>query len=645
MNTPTKHKANPKTEISPRLITQVSKRLSEGKRIRRTLPDHGRLHIDRPLPFLCVYRRPPSDSDVGTDQLVKGEAAYLIAPGDERYQDSLKQLVKAVVSTMVAQFGAALVVEVWAGSDDGKSSDPAAPDVLPKFEVIAPASCDFRRTVDVLGRRLSEIRVLKQSVDVEIIAGVPCAPPGMEPVLSADEAEELGCRMLGLVVPPVYRNVDKHKEFPLLMSRFRRRVGLALRRSFYHFTVSRTTHRPPHYLELGRRAVVKAVWKVDRQLSDLSESFDFLMHVTPVNAHDAWEAFKASDYAKVPDFHYQPIAFDPSVLKRTLFAIPIERVEDPALHALFLEKQQELDRKITMLFDRDTPRFLHGSLQLYGEIEPSLLRLAEDLLDRVPGREPGSSSDGVVGAKEFAEAAELEFTYYRKLYPDFAAKAKVTRRSAGIMVSGNVLFINSGAKLRPSRVQPLLQHEIGTHLVTYFNGRAQPFRQLSTGLAGYDALQEGLAVLAEYLVGGLERDRIRQLAARVIAANQLVSGATFLETFNDLTVTHAMSPRSAFSLTMRIHRGGGLTKDVVYLRGLRQVLKHLGSGNDLETLFVGKLAAKHITVIRELLMRKVLIKPPVTPRYMTSAETQSRLDALRRPDVSVLDLGKDFMTG
>lgn len=643
MDIPKKRKVDPKGEISPRLIAEVRKRLSDGKQVRRTLPEHGRLHIDRPLPFLCVYRRPPGNPDVGTDQLVKGEAAYLVAPGDTSYQESLKQLIKGIVTTMVAQFGAAMVVEIWAGSDDGKGSDPTAPEVPPRFEIITPASCDFRRTVDVLGRRLSEIRVLKQSVDVEIMAGATCAPPSMEPLLSATEAQELGCRMLGLAVPPVYRNVDRRKEFPLLMGRFRRRVGLALRRSFYHFTVAKTTHRPPHYLELGRRAVVKAVWKVDRQLSDISESFDFLMHVTPVNAHDAWEAFKAANHAKVPEFHYQPIAFDPSVLKRTLFAIPTERVEDPALHALFLEKQQELDRKITMLLDRDTPRFLHGSLQLYGEIEPSLLRLANDLLRQVPAREPTSSSNGIVGAKQFAAAAELEFEYYRKLYPDFAAKAKVTRRTAGIMVSGNVLFINSGSKLRASRVQPLLQHEIGTHLVTYFNGRAQPFRQLSTGLAGYDALQEGLAVLAEYLVGGLEQDRIRQLAARVVAADQLVQGASFLDTFNDLTNTHAMSSRSAFSLTMRIHRGGGLTKDVVYLRGLRQVLKHLGSGNDLETLFVGKLAANHISVIRELLVRKVLVKPPVTPRYMSSAETRERLDALRRPDVSVLDLGKDFM--
>ena len=46
----------------------------------------------------------------------------------------------------------------------------------------------------------------------------------------------------------------------------------------------------------------------------------------------------------------------------------------------------------------------------------------------------------------------------------------------------------------------LLHHEVGTHLVTHVNGTHQPIKVLGVGLAGYDETQEGLAVLAEYLV-------------------------------------------------------------------------------------------------------------------------------------------------
>ena len=54
---------------------------------------------------------------------------------------------------------------------------------------------------------------------------------------------------------------------------------------------------------------------------------------------------------------------------------------------------------------------------------------------------------------------------------------------------------------------------------------------------------------------------------------------------------HGFEKRTAFSIALRVYRGGGLTKDVVYLRGLCQVLEYLKSGGDLELLFVGKIAA------------------------------------------------------
>ena len=61
------------------LIAVVRERLAAGKPIRRTLGGGGRLHIDRPLPFLCVYRA-PAGPDLGTADLVRTQASYLIAP-------------------------------------------------------------------------------------------------------------------------------------------------------------------------------------------------------------------------------------------------------------------------------------------------------------------------------------------------------------------------------------------------------------------------------------------------------------------------------------------------------------------------------------------------------------------------------------
>ena len=222
--------------------------------------------------------------------------------------------------------------------------------------------------------------------------------------------------------------------------------------------------------------------------------------------------------------------------------------------------------------------------------------------------------------------------------PEFKAKAQVTDEVSGLIVSRGKLLINADLSLPPSRVPALLAHEVGTHLLTYYNGRMQPFQQLYSGLAGYEELQEGLAVLSEYLVDGLSKSRLRQLAARVVAVRQLTDGASFVDTFRTLDNDYGFTQRTAYNITMRVYRGGGLTKDAVYLRGLQAILRYVQKGGDLNPLLVGKMAVEHIPIIKELQYRKVLKPAPIVPRYMQDAGAIERLERLRGGNGSVVDL-------
>ena len=630
--------AKKKGAITDALIDDVCLRLAKNHRVRRNLPNHGRLHIDRQLPFLCVYRRPVDRDDLGTERLVKGEASYLVAPADTKWRKGVAKLVQAIARTQSEQFGAFLILEVWSASDGGKANDPAVPTVLPTFHVFAPQTSSISKTVDALTARLRKIKILKQGVDVEIHRGKAFQTPGLRPLLLASEARELNVTFLGLEVPPVYRRTRTGEEFPTILRALRRNVGLAMRRAFFQFSRSHTTHQPAHYHSLGRRAVVKSVWNVDQQLAEVSNAFDYLLQLTPVNATSAWKEFRRSDFERMPAFHYRPLPIDPSLLKRKLFNIPLERVEDPALHELYRQKQDELERKITMLGDRDSPRFLHGSLQLFGAIEGSLLKLSHEILRSVPAGVPRDAERGSLTPEQFAERVRQELAHYHAIYPGFAAKAVISKEVSGLIVSRGRLMISSDTNIARSRVDALLAHEVGTHLLTYYNGRAQPFRQLASGLAGYEELQEGLAVLSEYLVGGLSRTRMRQLAARVVAAQMRTDGASFVDTFRKLDRDHAFAQRPAFNIAMRVFRGGGLTKDIVYLRGLCRMLKYIQEGGELDPLFVGKLAAEHIPIIRELRFRQVLVPPPITPRYLETQQATERLARLRGGNHTVLDL-------
>ncbi|MDA1014907.1 MAG: flavohemoglobin expression-modulating QEGLA motif protein [Planctomycetota bacterium] len=638
---PVKKKVSGREQISDLLISDVGQRFSANQQIRRVLPENGRVHIDRQLPFLCVYRQPPDAEDPGTESLVTGEASYLVAPGSSGQHRHVAKLVREIARVGTKEFGAFLILEIWAKTDPGQEVNPRAVNVLPSFNVTAPGSNNLDSTVESLTRHLLRIKVLKQSVEVEVDREGSRRPHGMRPLLLKAQVAELKCATIGIEVPPVYRDESSSgptRQFPMLLKTFQRRFSLAIRRAFFEFAKKRTSISPKHFHVLGRRAVVKAVWDVDRQLADVGNQFDYLLGVTPINTHDAWNEFKRAKFEKPPEFHYLPLPFDPYLLKRELYAAKIERIEDPALANIFREKQDELDRKITMLRDRNTPRFLFGSVQLFGNVSDSLYNLARQILEDLPLVGLGKTGGKSVNAEGFAERAREEFAYYRAIDPTFGATAVVNSKVAGVMVSRGKLLINKHSSNPANRIDALIQHEVGTHLVTYHNGRAQPFRQLYSGLAGYEQLQEGLAVLAEYLVGGLSRFRIRQLAGRVVAAKLLIDGASFVDTFRALDRTYEFNPKAAYSITMRIFRGGGLTKDAVYLRGFREMVKYVQGGGDLEPLFVGKMAVDHIPIIRELQHRKVLKPPPLRPRYMEREDAQARLAQLRSHTTSLVDL-------
>jgi uncharacterized protein (TIGR02421 family) len=236
----------------------------------------------------------------------------------------------------------------------------------------------------------------------------------------------------------------------------------------------------------------------------------------------------------------------------------------------------------------------------------------------------------LVDADGFRRIAEVEFARYRERYPSFDREIQIRRDLVGLMVSSGNLLIGEDLDLDPARVEPLLHHEVGTHVLTYVNGSAQPLGLLSLGLADYDELQEGLAVLAEYLVGGLTALRLRLLAARVLAAGAVEDGAEFVETFRMLTKDLGYSAPGAWDIARRVHACGGFTRDFIYLRGLVRLTEYLEGGGELKPLYLGKIALKHVPIIEELRYRGVLREPPLIPRFLDEPAARERLEAVRR---------------
>lgn len=611
------------SSITDHFIQHTVDKVCRNKRVRRKIDGNGKISIDRKLPYILLYRYPLDKSDAGTVKLILSESSYLVAPRDTYDQVQLKKLLRSLTEAMVKEFGSFLILEIWSTEEAGNT-----------FKIFGPGK-GASSTIEALEKGLKDVKNFYPEADVEVISSGTRNAPKTEPVFSVQEIKELGCLVLGLEVPRIFQDLETGRLYPVFLRTFRSHLSKTLRKAIYDFVRVQTSFNVEHFHMLGRTSVDTAVWHIDKKLAEIEKSYQFLLLVSPINSQLAWKQFKKDKFETPPEFHYRLLPVDPELLKKKLYKLNIHKIDDPALAYLFRDKREELDKQITLLEERGTRNFLYTSIRLYKGVEEDLLKIAEGLLAAVPSDEPSGTKDIFTGSKsiksfEFRDRALEEFKYYKKIFPGFNSKIEIRNDVPGLMVSHGNLLIPEKMKLDADRMNALIQHEVGTHVLTYNNGNAQPLQQLKYGLADYDELQEGLAVLSEYLVGGLTRDRMRLLAARVVCAHDLIDGADFIDAYRKLTGQYGFKKKTAFGVVTRTYQGGGFIKDVIYLRGLVRLISHIKNGGELEPLFIGKIAEKHIPIIKELRDRGILRNIPALPRYLTTEMANERLEHIKK---------------
>lgn len=370
---------------------------------------------------------------------------------------------------------------------------------------------------------------------------------------------------------------------------------------------------------------------IDRQLSELASSLPFLLLITPTNASECKSRFLAD--GQEPDFTYRRLP-DLNRYETALGSIGVSAADEPVLRNLFGLLHRELSLRIDLLDSRGSAGFLEASIELYGRVGAPLRTLAEQIL---AASHPASASTSTITGVDLVARFQVELDAYGPMSSAFGAGVQLRDDIAGFVVENGRLMVGSDIVLTEAHAMAVTHHEIGVHVLTHINGHAQPLQVLGTGLAHYDELQEALGLLAEYLAGGLRPSRLRVIAARVIAAAYLAEDATFSASFERLKDL-GVSDGVAFTTTMRARRGGGTTKDAIYLRGLVRLLEYLGSGNAIEPLFFGKIRLEDLPLVEDLYARGLLITPPLRPRFLNLEGASERLDRVRL-GMTVLHLG------
>lgn len=177
-----------------------------------------------------------------------------------------------------------------------------------------------------------------------------------------------------------------------------------------------------------------------------------------------------------------------------------------------------------------------------------------------------------------------------------------------ILISKNRIFPKGDDKR-------LAVHEIGVHTLRCVNGLNQPLKNLGLGIPGYLATEEGLAALSEELSGCSDYELLRNYAGRVIAVNSIIESMSFTQTF-ELLQSYGFNDSTAWTLSVRAHRGGGYIKDHVYLKGYFEVKEFYDNGGDLADLYVGKIALEDLKWSQEMIEKGFLKKPYILPHLL-----------------------------
>ena len=197
------------------------------------------------------------------------------------------------------------------------------------------------------------------------------------------------------------------------------------------------------------------------------------------------------------------------------------------------------------------------------------------------------------------------------------------------MVSNSIqaLVLNENHIFSDNQINILTNHEIGVHMVTTMNGMLHPLKIFSHGFPNNEETQEGLAVFSEYMSGNLTVKRLKELSYRVLAVDSLAKGYSFSRTFRMLHNGYDLNKEEAFYISVRAHRGGGFTKDYLYLTGLKKIYDYHKNGKDLSLLLTGKVSLEYVNDIDYMIKNKHAINSKhITDSYSENKNTNKTVD-------------------
>ena len=339
------------------------------------------------------------------------------------------------------------------------------------------------------------------------------------------------------------------------------------------------------------------LFKIDYNLNKLVQKIELLNYINPINIELEKRNFFASKYNVSPKFRYRKVDFDAHKLQQELFSQDIDSIKDDNSREFYRDLIYDYSGLIECITAiGQGRRFYFNSLKSFGTPTDKDVQNAKFIL-HFADEEYDQEMFPVFSADEAADY----FREFVKKY-DFEFKIKFSNKiSAAAMVQNNTqtLLLKKNHRYSANQLKVLANHEIGVHLVTTYNGLEQSLKVFHNGFPNNVETQEGLAVFSEYMSNCLTLYRLKELSYRVLATDSLHKGFNFCDTFDLLHNQYKLNREESYNITLRAHRGGGFTKDYMYLTGLKKVYDFYHNGGDLDVLLSGKVCLERLDTIVE----------------------------------------------
>ncbi len=425
--------------------------------------------------------------------------------------------------------------------------------------------------------------------------------------------------VLATEISKIYCDEETGEIFPQIIDNIQTGLKKAILNNTSFFAQEFTNWKYHDKNKLLDNSITQNVQRIDNQLYKLLKDFEFLTYVNPINVESERKKFFESKFTSNPEFKYQPIRINPYELKKQLHLIDTSKIRDVTIRQLYESVITASIDKIDLLASLGTRDFFYNSLRYFGRPDSNDIRNANYIL-LLPDIKEETKKIQLFGIDK-AKA------YFNETFKKYGFRGKIKVDNSGvspIMVlnSTKTVVLKEGSRFSKNELQYLAEHEIGVHMLTTMNAANNRLKIFSVGLPVNTKTGEGMAVLAEYLSGNFTMNRLRKLALRVIAVDLMCNGADFKTCFSTIVNQYNLDKNSAFKIVTRVYRGGGFTKDYLYLNGFSKLFRFWIEGNDITPLLVGKTSIGFYHTIVEMIDRNIVEKP----RFITESFEHPKIE-------------------